>query len=483
MSELRPRPGGLILKLALFYVLLSLPSLVLVESTILIFEFQQFMSGVEGGSLRRATVRGAKDLAARWQADGGERVDALTTWAEAWILRLERPREGLSVEDSYVLLELASDPLVAAVLAPDGRVLASAPGDARWQPELPKVTDAALLATRAADGSITLAGSDSPYRIRRVLAPVHSPDGELRGWLFVELRLPVPWRKFLLDLSFEWPIVLGYLIVFGLASSFFLATWVTRRLNRIARAANAWSRGEFGGSIGDRSRDELGHLSRLLDGMALDLKDVMRSRTELATLAERQRLARDLHDTVKQKAFALNLQLATARRTLGESPVAGRIELAQRLTQQIQQELAQILDELRAPEAELPFHERLRLRALEWSHASGVTPSFAIADVSPVPAEVAQSLLRIADEALANVMRHSSANAVAIVLRREADRIVLAIDDNGRGIAAETASGTGLGNMRSRALSLPSGTFELESRPGGGTRVTVGTLAPGTVRS
>ena len=145
----------------------------------------------------------------------------------------------------------------------------------------------------------------------------------------------------------------------------------------------------------------------------------MRSRAQLATLAERQRLARDLHDTVKQKAFALNLQLATARRLIGETQGSDRLEQAQRLSQQIQQELAQILDELRASDTDLPLIERLRQRAIEWSHTSGLMPAFTLDDLPPLPGAQEESLLRIVDEALANVLRHAGATRVEIMLRRD----------------------------------------------------------------
>ena len=463
-------------KLAVFYMLLSLPSLILVESTILIFEFQQFMAGVESGRLAQAGERGAAELASFWNEGTVESHNALATWVESWMLRLERPREGLAVEDSYVLLELATDPLAVAVLAPDGTLLAEAPTDAGWKPQLPRSDEAGFATAAAGTSAVTLPGEDSPFKIRRVLTPVRGTDGHLLGLLFVELRLPLPWRKFLLELSFEWPIVIGYLIVFGLASSFFLSAWVTRRLNRIARAATAWSRGDFSGRIGDTSRDELGRVSALLDRMALDLKSLLRSRAQLATLAERQRLARDLHDTVKQKAFALNLQLATARRVLADAPGVERLEQAQRLTQQIQQELAQILDEMRASDAELPFDERVRTRANDWAHTSGMALDFDLDDVPPLPAAHEESLLRILDEALSNVLRHSGAQRVGVQLRREADRVRLAIADNGRGSAHESGPGMGLRNMRERAQALPAGRFEFDALPGRGTRVTVSFL-------
>lgn len=473
MKPLRPQLSGLIFKLALFYVLLSLPSLVLVESAILIYEFQRFMGGVEGGSLDRVTRSAADDLAASWPSSTRDEHRSLATWTESWVLHLQRPRSGLVADESFVLMELAPDPLAAAVLDPAGNLLASAPDDADWKADLPAAQSPDFVAALSATSPIALASEESPYKIRRLLAPIRSSDGVLHGLLFVELRLPVPWRKFLLDLSLEWPIVFGYLIVFGLASSFFLATWVTRRLNRVASAATARSSGDFSHSINDTSSDELGRLSNLLDRMALELQALIRSKAQLATLSERQRLARDLHDTVKQKAFALNLQLATARRQLGDHPSLERVVQAERLSQMIQQELAQILDELRASDAALPFTERLRQRVLEWAQTSGMEAKLAIGDVPSMPAIHEESLLRIADEALSNVLRHSGARKAEVTLRREADRVSLGITDNGSGIADDADAGMGLANMRERAAGLPSGRFEVTSDARDGTRIHV----------
>lgn len=477
MTLLRPRLRGLVSKLALFYALLSLPTLVVVESALLIHEFRSFMSGLDGGSLQRAARDGAAELAAQWPQLSGADGTALRVWLDGWALRLQQPRGGLTPDESYVLMELADAPLAAAIVAPDDRELARSRGDSHWQPTLPTPTEITQATAAGAPAASVLAGSDSPYAIRRVAAPLRDGEGHLLGVLFVELRVPLPWRRLLFDSSFESPTVFAFLIVFGLASSVFLAGWVTRRLNRIARAAGAWSRGDFSDRIGDRSRDELGGLSSLLDRMAVDLRGLMRSRAQLATLAERQRLARDLHDTVKQKAFALNLQLATARRVLADAPGADRLEQAQRLTQQIQQELAQILDEMRASDAELPLAERLRTRANEWAHTSGMGLDFELDDVPPLAAPSEESLLRIVDEALSNVLRHSGADRVRLALRREAERVLLSITDNGRGTPDEPVSGMGLRNMRERAQALPGGRFELDALPGRGTRVTVSFLA------
>lgn len=466
MKPLRPQLRGLIFKLTLFYVLLSLPCLVLVETGILAYEFNDLMRDIEGGSLTRATHDAAAELARTWPGAGAQSPQYLATAADALVLRLQRPRGGLLQHDSYILTELSTEPLTSAVLDRDGRVLAIAPASAAAHLHLPQ-TDADEWRTLVAGQLVGVA--ESPYRIRRALAPI-ATNGTLDGYLLLELSLPVPWHRFLLDLSLEWPIVLGYLLVFGIASSFFLATWVTRRLNRVAQAATAWSRGDFADRIGDTSRDELGHLSNLLDAMALELKDLLRSRAQLATLAERARLARDLHDTVKQKAFALSMQLAGARRQLGEHPANERVAQAEKLGQQIQQELALILDELRAGDSDLPFAARLRARAQEWAQLSGMRLDVEIEEIPALSAAQEDTLLRIADEALANVLRHSGANHAGVSLRRVQRNAELSIVDNGRGAGDDARPGMGISNMRERAESLPAGRFEFSSADGG-TRV------------
>src|SRR5215468_865058 len=137
MKPLRPQLRGLISKLTLFYVLLSLPCLVLVESAILIFEYETFTRSVDGGALQRATELAAAELSSSWPAAAADEEKTLGYWAQAWILRLQRPRGGLVEDESYLLLELAAVPLAAAVLAPDGHVVAQAPAQADWRPQLP----------------------------------------------------------------------------------------------------------------------------------------------------------------------------------------------------------------------------------------------------------------------------------------------------------------------------------------------------------
>ena len=251
MKPLRPQLRGLIFKLTLFYVLLSLPSLVLVETGILVYEFNEFMAGVEGGSLVHATQDAAGDLARDWPHDADTRY--LAPWTEAFVLRLQRPHGGLLRQDSYILTELSIDPLSAAALDTDGHILAAAPTTARSRMRVP-APDSAEWRALAAGGLDAV--SDSPYRVRRALAPIQH-NGALHGYLLVELNLPVPWHRFLLD----WPGMAdraGYLLRSASPRRSF-TTWVRAGSTGWCATA-AWA--ATSPTARRSSRDELGNRPR-----------------------------------------------------------------------------------------------------------------------------------------------------------------------------------------------------------------------------
>lgn len=472
MSQRRHPLQGLTFKLALFYMLLSVPALALIQWTIVTFEFHELFEAVDSGRLRSMTRDAADEIGRHWKDGKTPSEIELATRAEALVLRLERPQDGLA-PSSYVMLELSRVPIAVGAYDDQGRLLANAP-DGGWTATPPPPDDPAWeLAKR--DGATDLSGEEHPERVRRVLAVIRDPNGSLRGFLLSELRLPLPWQRLAGEKSFEWPILLIYLVVFSSATAFFMVRWVTRRLNTIADAAESWSAGDFSTLIPDDSGDELGRLSRDLNRMACELMSLMRSRAELASLQERQRIARDLHDTVKQKAFALNLQIRAARRLLGndEEAVKTRLDESSELISGIQRQLVQVLDELRSERAPRGFlAPRLRELAERWARISGLQHEIDLDDSVLDDAVHGEALLRIAEEALANVLRHSRATRVSIRLHRKDEQIALSIADNGIG-GADSSGGMGLANMRGRAEGLPGGQFELISPPGAGTEVRV----------
>lgn len=471
MLDRIPILRSLMVKLALFYALLSLPTMILVETTILMVEFHHLMQEVDNGALQKAALRAADDMRS------GHSPHTLTrepwiAWLESWVIRLQLPREGFSGEASYILSELSREPLAAAYFSANGQLIAQAPPYRERELQLPQASQ--LQQSLANQEPKMLPGADEPIRLRRVLHAVHNDQGVLMGWLYLELRVPPPWQKVLGDISFEWPIVLAYLLIFALASAFFLTAYVTRRLNRVSAAAAAWSQGDFSYPIGDDSPDELGRLSRSLDRMALQLKELMKTRTQLAMLEERQRLARDLHDTVKQKAFVLNLQLAAAQESIKDKPKRSKLATAQNLCHEIQCELSALLDKL--ADDYTPLRQRLENKVNSWRELNAINLLLDCNRIPPLDTKTADNLLRICDEALANIFRHSQATEASIQLHHKDNRIMLTITDNGKGNAQQSASGMGIANMRNRALELVQGAFEFDSQPGQGTSIEVSCL-------
>lgn len=428
-----PRRHGLRLQLTLFYIALSVPALLLIEQSILGFEFQRCLKQLDDGRVDRVLAREGADLDAALAR--GIAPSEVEQRLRRFVLELERPRESLGTEAAYVLLETTPHPFAAA-LRPAS--------ESRTEP--------------LAAGMVH----------RRWTAPL-AQDGRV---LTLDLLVPSPWHHFGRSLSFEWPIAASYLVLFLIGSAWFLRRRVLVRVARIDAAAQAWARGDFAPHLVDSSSDELGQLARDLNRMAADLKALFATRSQLATLEERRRLARDLHDTVKQKVFALSLQLAAARESSDAARRQSRLTEASALVEEIQRELSDQLRELRedagAAEDLIPALQR---RLDDFARRSGRSVERELPEhLNLAPAQT-EALLRIVDESLANAWRHSNGDRVKVAVRRLQHRLELTIADNGRGGARESALGMGLTNMRQRANSLPGAEFSIDSPDGGGTLV------------
>lgn len=240
-------------------------------------------------------------------------------------------------------------------------------------------------------------------------------------------------------------------LVFGLA----VASGLTRRLRAIEQVTANWGRGDFSERLSDRPADEIGQLSQQLNVVADQIERLIRERQQFATLEERNRLARDLHDSVKQHVFAASMNLAAAD-TLWQRNAVAAAALANSAATAIaaaRRELTDIIDALRpAALAQSDLPTALTNLAAQWSAQSQIMVSTQIDPAIQLPATVEEALFRIAQEALANVARHSGAHSVALSLQWEAGHPTLRISDDGHGFdPATTASGMGLRSMRERA--------------------------------
>jgi signal transduction histidine kinase len=197
-----------------------------------------------------------------------------------------------------------------------------------------------------------------------------------------------------------------------------------------------------------------------------------------AVLEERQRLARELHDSVTQALYGVSLQAEAASRALatGEAaPAANNLREIRQTTQEALSEMRLLLFELRPPLLE----ERGLLGALESrlgavEARAGLTTELRGEAVERLPSETEQELYRMAQEALNNVLKHAQASQVSVQLDVSQDRAVLEVVDDGVGFEPALCSkhGFGLPGMRERAARV-GGTLQVESAPGAGTRVRV----------
>jgi signal transduction histidine kinase len=210
-----------------------------------------------------------------------------------------------------------------------------------------------------------------------------------------------------------------------------------------------------------------------------ELRAAQRQIQDLAVAEERNRLARDLHDSAKQQAFALSAQLDAIRSLLERDPLAAEKHLrqAEQLADQLRQELATLILELRPSVlGDQNLRGALDRYIEEWSGQSGIETDFRVEQERPLLRETEQTLFRIAQEALANVSRHSQARHAEVSLDYREDKVILTVKDDGRGFdPAQLHAGVGTQSMRERAGTLPDATFTLESAPDKGTVVTVTT--------
>lgn len=264
--------------------------------------------------------------------------------------------------------------------------------------------------------------------------------------------------------------------IMGAIFGFFTAKNFSKRFDQLASAAEDWSRGNLLVNIQDDTGDEFSHLAARLNQMAADLKDLMEKRQEIAVYEERNRLARELHDSAKQQAFAASFQIGSAIEHFESNPGEGKRHLleAEKLVDSVRRELIDLIHELRPPAMSGRYlDETLNDYAIEWAHQNNIEVNFDSNGRKELPLEVKQSLYRILQEILSNTARHSQAKRVDIALEFDTNIVELSISDDGVGFDTNNShTGMGLRSITERTVSL-GGNLEIQSAPGAGTKIYV----------
>lgn len=401
----------------------------------------------------------------------------------AWLDSRQQANEFQVESESGISNARFEEVAFAAVVDADGNLLALEPGN-----NLDQSVEELLFAEALPALEQALAGETDPERVTAVhldtndifvAVPIFSTEQELLGVFLLVMDLPDAQTE-LLTFNTVLGILPLLLLIFAVAGftgtifGFIASRGFSRRLHRLTETAESWSQGDFTAYVQDNSGDEIGQLAQRLNQMAEQLQNLVHTRAELATLEERNRLARDLHDSVKQQVFATAMQLGAAQATLDDDPAAAKSHLqeAEQLARQVQQELTGLIQELRPAALEgKGLVDALRSYTEDWSRRTAITALLTVTGSRPLPLPVEQPLFRVAQEALANVARHSGALTVTIHLAWQNDTFTMTIADDGSGFDINsTAYGMGLSSMQER-LAQVNGRLTIHSTPGQGTKL------------
>nr|BBH86489.1 hypothetical protein KTC_12400 [Thermosporothrix sp. COM3] len=208
--------------------------------------------------------------------------------------------------------------------------------------------------------------------------------------------------------------------------------------------------------------------------LTAELRDqALRQAAEVAAQEERNRIARDLHDSVKQQLFSINMSAAAARAHGGgdNAEVQAAIVDIQRSVKEAQVEMQALLQQLHSsPLEQTGLAEALRMQAQALGYRTGAQVH---TEIEPLPAgtvlSTAEQIFRLVQEAFANIARHARAGEVWLQLTTRGEWLHIEVRDNGQGFDPATVKqGMGLSNVRER-VELLGGQLEIQSSPGQGT--------------
>jgi signal transduction histidine kinase len=223
-------------------------------------------------------------------------------------------------------------------------------------------------------------------------------------------------------------------------------------------------------------RERLQDLYNELRGAHEELQMLSRQAEEAAVNRERNRLAREIHDSVAHYLTVVNLQLEAVEKLGAGQPewAVREASRARRLTVECLQEVRRSVAALRsATLEELSLPGALKKLVTDFGDSTGMNVQLevGIPDDLTLPADARLALYRAAQEGLTNVHRHARARSVRIILRRENGHVELAVEDDGIG-PGTGEGGFGIVGLRER-VELVGGQLGFGPAPSGGSRLAV----------
>ncbi|GHO81768.1 hypothetical protein KSD_95390 [Ktedonobacter sp. SOSP1-85] len=488
--------SGLSLRMTLSYIMISVSAVLLLEllAGLVVFWLRVYGPFDDQENLSKARRMAQFYAMAASIQGGGVQLNPHSTFLPGQPASLIGDQEQASDlwKDRVPSIEAASsDPQqvkFALLIGPTGRVLASS-----YPAHIPVATplthlpspQSRLSADALAGRSGTMVEVTSQGRVRSAAATVWSRDRRPIGAIYVQFPPDIAVEHFLLRFLGGWfTSGLGLLVItvpIGLFFGMMTTRQLIQRLRHLVVATTRFADGEYSQRVALTSNDEVGQLELQFNWMAERLVESIAQGQALtqhtARLEERARIARDLHDSVKQHLFAVSMQIGAAL-SLPEhrhEQVHQYLKEIDMLAYQAQQDLTTLIQELRPS---LLRNKGLGVALRDylemWSRQNAIRTEVQIAETGVRSQALEETLWRVAQEALANVARHSQASTVQIRLEDEQKQVMLSLVDNGCGFDPTKRErwGIGLDSMKERMEAL-GGTLTIHSEVGKGTRITV----------
>lgn len=195
-----------------------------------------------------------------------------------------------------------------------------------------------------------------------------------------------------------------------------------------------------------------------------------------ATLEERNRIAREIHDSLGHSLTALNLQLETGTKLLNSNPEKAKDFLvrAKELGSQALKDVRESVSTMRSdPLQEKSLETSINTLVENFHHSTNIQPNYQINLFYSIPCDVSTAIYRIIQESLTNISKYAEATEVNLEITTLATNLHLIIEDNGKGFdLTKNTTGFGLQSMRDRTLAL-NGDFNIESILGKGTKIKI----------
>ena len=264
-----------------------------------------------------------------------------------------------------------------------------------------------------------------------------------------------------------------------------------KRLERITAYVSRLGSGRYNERIDTVDRDEiavieqeLNHLASTMQEQVKSLQRLARERTSLEKQAqqaviieERQRFARDLHDSVSQQLFALNMMSSASVRLLDSNPEEAKPMIAQvsQIAEKAQGEMRALLLHLRPIDLKGESLKGGLLKLIEeLEKKTQISFQTQLQHMDDLPENADEHLFRVVQEAISNILRHAHASIIIIRSEIKDSTFYLLISDDGQGFDVSTEKWTsyGLQTMKERCEEI-GGQFEVRSKKGEGTYINI----------